>query len=158
MTIVSPTKGTFTEILDDLAELYDRAYIGSTMKLYKEVRPPKVFLQFLYSIDPEGFFVAEDHGNILGFISVHREWQTQEGETVTEIQDLVVDPAARSKDVGHKLLQRGMDFAREKGQARVGTWAGEKNLRARQVFSQEGFKQKYGWGKWVRLEKALRPT
>ena len=158
MIIANPTKEIFSDLQDELADLYDRAYEGPVMKLYKEVRPPKVFLQFLYSIDPEGFFVAEDKGNILGFVSVHREWQTTDGETVTEIQELAVDPGARSKDVGHQLLLRGLEFARDKGLQQVGTWVGEKNMRSRQILTQEGFRQKYGWGKWVRFAKTVRPA
>jgi GNAT superfamily N-acetyltransferase len=158
MTIANPTKEIFADLLDDLADLYDRSYDGPILKLYKEVRPPKVFLQFLYSIDPEGFFVAEDRGTILGFISVHREWQTNDRDTVTEIQELAVDPGARSRDVGDQLLKRGLEFARDKGLARVGTWVGERNLRLRQVLTQHGFRQKYGWGKWVRLERNIRPA
>ena len=158
MIIANPTKDVFADLLDELADLYDRSYDGPVMKLYKEVRPPKVFLQFLYSIDPEGFFVAEDRGNILGFIAVHREWQTTDGDMVTEIHELAVDPGARSKDVGHQLIRKGLEFARDKGLARVGSWAGEKNMRSRQVFIQEGFRQKYSWGKWVRFEKPVRPA
>lgn len=156
MTIVNPTKEIFADLLNELAELYDRAYDTPTLKLYKEVRPPKVLLQFLYSIDPEGLFVAEDKGRILGFISVHREWQSTDGDMVTEIQELVADPWARSKDVGHKLLLKGLEFARDKGLARAGTWVGEQNHRLLQVFAQEGFRRKYAWGKWVRLERHVR--
>ena len=158
MTVANPTKEIFAELLNELADLYESAYEGPIMKLYKEVRPPKVYLQFLYSIDPEGFFVAEDRGQMLGFVAVHREWQTTDGDVVTEIQELAVDPAARSKDVGHQLLLRGLEFARDKGLARVGTWVGEKNMRLRQVLIQEAFRQKYSWGKWVRFEKPVRPA
>lgn len=158
MTIVNPTKEVFADLLDDLANLYDRAYEGPLLKLYKEVRPPKVFLQFLYSIDTGGFFVAEDGGNILGFISVHREWQSTDGDIVTEIQELAVDPGARSKDVGHQLLLRALEFARDRGLPRVGTWVGERNHRLLQLFAQAGFRHKYAWGKWVRLEKSIRPA
>ncbi len=158
MIIANPTKSVFADLLDGLADLYDRSYEGPVMKLYKEVRPPKVFLQFLYSIDPEGFSVAEDHGNILGFIAVHREWQTTDGDMVTEIHELAVDPNARSKDVGRQLIQKGLEFARDKGLARVGIWVGEKNMRSRQILLQEGFHQKYSWGKWVRFEKTVRPA
>jgi|GEM_PF-4348565 len=158
MTIANPTKEVFADLLEELAELYDRAYDGAVMKLYKEVRPPKVFLQFLHSIDPEGFFVVEDRGEILGLISIHREWRTTDGDMVTEIQELAVDPGARSKDVGHHILLRGLEFARDKGLPRVGTWVGEKNLRSRQILTQAGFRQKYSWGKWVRFEKTIRPA
>ena len=158
MTIANPTKEIFAELLSELANLYEKAYEGPMLKLYKEVRPPKVFLQFLYSIDPEGFFVAEDKGEILGFVSVHREWQTTDGDVVTEIQELAVDPEAKSKDVGHKLLLRALEFTRDRGLPHVGTWVGEKNHRLLQLFAQEGFRRKYAWGKWVRQEKSVRPA
>jgi GNAT superfamily N-acetyltransferase len=158
MTIANPTKEVFADLLEELANLYERAYEGPILKLYKEVKPPKVFLQFLFALDPEGLFVAEDKGEILGFVAVQREWQTTDGDMVTEIHELAVDPGPRSKDVGHQLLLRALEFASDAGLARVGIWVGEKNMRTRQIFAQEGFRQKYSWGKWVRLEKILRPA
>jgi amino-acid N-acetyltransferase len=60
------------------------------------------------------FWVAEDDGEIIGCGALHVMW-----EDLAEIRTVAVDPAFRGRKIGHQLVNRLIDQARELGVARV---------------------------------------
>ena len=65
--------------------------------------------------DIQEFWVAEDaEAAILGCGALHVMW-----EDLAEVRTLAVDPAARGRGVGHHLVQRLLDTARELDVRRV---------------------------------------
>lgn len=60
------------------------------------------------------FWVAEEAGKIIGCGALHVMW-----EDLAEIRTVAVDPAFRGRKIGHQLVSRLIDQARELGVARV---------------------------------------
>ncbi|HEV2571870.1 MAG TPA: GNAT family N-acetyltransferase [Beijerinckiaceae bacterium] len=68
---------------------------------------PPNFQLFSLKDDPEGLWVAEDDGNILGFA-----WSWVCGD-VWFLAQLFVDPAQQGRGIGNALLERTMEHARK---------------------------------------------
>lgn len=64
--------------------------------------------------DVQEFHVAEIDGVVVGCGALHVMW-----EDLAEVRTLAVDPARRGQGVGHALLGRLLDTARELGVQRV---------------------------------------
>jgi amino-acid N-acetyltransferase len=60
------------------------------------------------------FWVAEDAGRIVGCGALHVMW-----EDLAEIRTVAVDPASRGRKIGHQIVNRLIEQARELGVARV---------------------------------------
>jgi amino-acid N-acetyltransferase len=60
------------------------------------------------------FWVAEDEKKIIGCGALHVMW-----EDLAEIRTVAVDPAFRGRKIGHQIVSRLIDQARELGVARV---------------------------------------
>lgn len=72
---------------------------------------PPAFQLFSLKDDPDGLWVAEDGGDILGFA-----WSWVCGD-VWFLAQLFVDPAQQGQGIGNKLLERTMEHARKSGAA-----------------------------------------
>jgi amino-acid N-acetyltransferase len=64
--------------------------------------------------DVQEFLVAETDGRVVGCGALHVMW-----EDLAEVRTLAVDPAARGTGVGHLLLDRLVDRARDLGVRKV---------------------------------------
>ena len=64
--------------------------------------------------DVQEFWVAEVDGVIAGCGALHVMW-----EDLAEVRTLAVDPALRGQGIGHRLLERLLDTARELGVDKV---------------------------------------
>lgn len=64
--------------------------------------------------DVQDFWVAELDGEVVGCGAVHVMW-----EDLAEVRTVAVDAATRGKGVGHLLLERLVETARELGVRRV---------------------------------------
>jgi amino-acid N-acetyltransferase len=62
----------------------------------------------------QDFWVAEDDRKIVGCGALHVMW-----EDLAEIRTVAVDPACRGRKIGHQIVNRLIDQARELGVARV---------------------------------------
>ena len=58
-----------------------------------------------------GVFVAEENGEILGYISTRLDHETGKGR----IPNLAVDKEARGKGVGRRLIEHATDYLRQQG-------------------------------------------
>lgn len=72
---------------------------------------PPNFQLFSLKDDPEGLWIAEDDGNILGFA-----WSWVCGD-VWFLAQLFVDPAQQGRGIGNTLLERTMEHAHKSGAA-----------------------------------------
>jgi ribosomal protein S18 acetylase RimI-like enzyme len=61
--------------------------------------------------NPEGVFVAEHQGTILGYISTRIDRESGKGR----IPNLAVDRAARGHGVGRALIEHALQYMREQG-------------------------------------------
>ncbi|MEM7016864.1 MAG: GNAT family N-acetyltransferase [Pseudomonadota bacterium] len=85
--------------------------------------------------------VADEEGDILGMASVTFNLAMRYGGEYCQLEELIVDPRARGKNVGGLLVQATLDHARQRGCAEYGLYlveTTEKNW---------PFYQKYGMEK-----------
>ena len=60
------------------------------------------------------FWVAEENGQVYGCGALHVMW-----EDLAEIRTVAVDPSRRGQKIGHRIVERLLDVARELGVSRV---------------------------------------
>jgi amino-acid N-acetyltransferase len=68
----------------------------------------------LYESVQEFWVAVDDHGRVLGCGALHVMW-----EDLAEIRTVAVDPASRGQKIGHRIVERLLEVARELGVARV---------------------------------------
>jgi len=68
----------------------------------------------LYESVQEFWVAVDDGGAVLGCGALHVMW-----EDLAEIRTVAVDPACRGRKIGHKIVSRLLDVARDLGIARV---------------------------------------
>ena len=68
----------------------------------------------LYESVQEFWVAADGHGAVLGCGALHVMW-----EDLAEIRTVAVDPRHRGRKIGHQIVDRLLDAARELGVARV---------------------------------------
>jgi len=93
-------------VVASINDLTERHGFGSMAT----VRPPN-FQLFSLKDDPDGLWVAEDSGDILGFA-----WSWVCGD-VWFLAQLFVDPAQQGRGVGNELLKLTLEHARKSGAA-----------------------------------------
>jgi ribosomal protein S18 acetylase RimI-like enzyme len=62
---------------------------------------------------PDGVFVAEEEGKVLGYISTRLDREAGKGR----IPNLAVDKAAQGSGIGRKLIEHALDYFRREGMA-----------------------------------------
>ena len=87
--------------------------------------------------DPDGFFIAERDGAMVGFhwTKVHR---TEDGG-LGEVYVVGVDPAAHGGGIGRSLTLAGLGYLRERGLGQVMLYADEDNVPAIGMYQDLGF-------------------
>jgi amino-acid N-acetyltransferase len=68
----------------------------------------------LYESVQEFWVAVDDDGKVLGCGALHVMW-----EDLAEIRTVAVDPSSRGQKIGHKIVSRLLDIARELGIRRV---------------------------------------
>jgi GNAT superfamily N-acetyltransferase len=99
-------------------------------------------------------FVAEDNGKAVGFAAVFGRVKyptPDDSYDYAFISDLVVREPYRGKGLGHMLLSRAEEYARELGISRLQLEVTYDNNKARKLYSSFGFENDS-----MRLEKKLQ--
>ncbi len=63
--------------------------------------------------NPEGVFVAEETGKVLGYISTRLDREAKKGR----IPNLAVDKAAQGRGIGRTLIEYALEYFRREGMA-----------------------------------------
>ncbi|MEI6036441.1 MAG: GNAT family N-acetyltransferase [Planctomycetota bacterium] len=63
--------------------------------------------------NPDGVFVAEEEGKVLGYISTRIDGEAGKGR----IPNLAVDKIAQGRGVGRQLIEHALDYFRHEGMA-----------------------------------------
>ncbi len=92
-----------------------------------------LFLMNLYDLYPEGFFVAEKNGVVMGYVI-----SRQEGSS-GHVLAIAVDPRARGTGIGTALMQRVMDLFLSLGLTDVWLEVRLSNLNAIKFYKDLGF-------------------
>ncbi len=139
------------EDLQHLPHILMEAYQGLEEYGEESVEKARKYIEDLYEEDPECFFVAEEDGEIVGFIFCNRFWYSKfEHSRVGEIHEIVVLPSHRHGGIGKMLIERAME---ELKPVKVELWVGEGNEKAIEFYEKLGFKRMEKAGKWIRMVK-----
>jgi ribosomal protein S18 acetylase RimI-like enzyme len=83
--------------------------------------------------------VADVDGDVLGFLAVHVIPRFEHDDRIVRIVALVVDPAARERGVGHRLMDEAERIGEEVGAAFVEVTAGHHRPEARRLYESLGY-------------------
>jgi ribosomal protein S18 acetylase RimI-like enzyme len=83
--------------------------------------------------------VAEDAGEILGFVAVHVMPRFEHDDTIGRVLALVVDAGARGRGVGHDLMAAADEIARQAGAAFIEVTAAHHRPEARHLYESLGY-------------------
>ena len=88
-------------------------------------------------------YVAEHEGDVVGYVYAGIEpisWKELRDECGF-IHDVVVDQRGRRSGTATALIDKAIEWMRERGMPRVMLWTAEKNAGAQQLFSRLGFRR-----------------
>jgi GNAT superfamily N-acetyltransferase len=83
--------------------------------------------------------VADLGGEVLGFLAVHVIPRFEHDDRIVRIVALVVEPAARERGVGHRLMAEAERIGTEVGAAFVEVTAGHHRPEARRLYESLGY-------------------
>ncbi|HEX2334565.1 MAG TPA: helix-turn-helix domain-containing GNAT family N-acetyltransferase [Burkholderiales bacterium] len=93
---------------------------------------------FLDNLDPsrERCWIAEIDGEPVGSVFV-----VKQSRTVAKLRLLIVEPKARGRGLGRRLVEECMAFARAKGYRKLVLWTQSNLAAAREIYAKTGFKR-----------------
>ena len=104
------------------------------------------YARFLFGQLAKGdavIFVAERHGNVIGYVYAGiepRSWMELR-DVAGFIHDVVVEPAARSAGIGARLVEAAAEWLVAHGAPRVMLWTADRNRGAQRLFERLGFRR-----------------
>jgi ribosomal protein S18 acetylase RimI-like enzyme len=144
------------EDLKDLAEIYLEGYRGLEEYSYTHPEDVKAYMDWLWRRDPHGILVAKAEGRKVGFVAGDSRWfSKRSGKRVGAVHELVVLPEFRGMGIGRSLMERVMDYFREKGLDTVELWVGDENFRAIEFYKKMGFREADRYNYWIRMVRSL---
>ncbi|WP_448583355.1 N-acetyltransferase family protein [Thermocrinis sp.] len=146
-----------SEDIEELARIYLEGYKGLEEYAYTHMEDVIAYLNWLFRRDVAGIFVAVADGKKIGFIASDGNWYSKrEGKVVGAIHELVVLPEYRGLGVGKKLLDRAIQYFKERGLDTVELWVGDENVSALEFYKKYGFKEKDRFNYWVRMTRSIK--
>jgi GNAT superfamily N-acetyltransferase len=83
--------------------------------------------------------VARDNGHVIAMVNVLYTVSTALGARVGLLEDMIVSSTGRGSGVGGKLLERAIEFAKEKGCQRITLLTDHDNEGAHRFYQKHGF-------------------
>ena len=97
----------------------------------------EIVAQFMRTFAParERCWVAEMNGEKVGCVFV-----VKETKTVAKLRLLLVEPHARGRGIGLRLVRKCIEFARQAGYRKLRLWTNSVLASARRIYEATGFK------------------
>lgn len=98
----------------------------------------RITAEFIENFDPkrERCWIAEMNGEPVGSVFV-----VKDTKTTAKLRLLIVDPKARGRGLGKRLVEECIRFAREKGYRRLALWTQSNLAAARGIYRAAGFRK-----------------
>ena len=123
-----------TEDLEDIKEILSE-YPSPTGRVWSEEMVEEMMSDALKA-QPDGVFVAEIDGKVVGFtIVMYRDWLN-----IAYLDYIQVKTNQIDKGIGHRLMEKCINWAREKDARIIYTETGKNNERAIKFYQRHGFK------------------
>lgn len=87
-----------------------------------------------YDSKQERIWIAEENGEKVGSVMI-----VDGGDKVAKLRLFLVEPEARGKGIGKKLLEECIDFSKRNGYKTIKLWTQSNLLAARHLYSKYGF-------------------
>mgnify|MGYP001040348472 CR=1 FL=1 len=130
-------------VTKSLIKIKIRRYKPGDMPQVREIESPSLkfitpvsLLSRFYEIIPEGFLVAEIHGNIAGYIIGNMQ-----NETEGHILAIAVDPKHRKQGIGTALIKAICKMLKKQGANKVRVELKLYNTGAKEFYSNMGFEE-----------------
>ncbi len=144
------------EELDQLVHIYLEGYRGLEEYSYTHIDDVRSYMRWLWKRDPEGIFVARVGGKPVGFVAGDSNWfSRRESRKVGAIHEIVVLPEYQGMGIGHALMEKVLNYFKEKGLDRAELWVGDENYKAIEFYHRLGFREKGQYNYWIRMVKEL---
>jgi GNAT superfamily N-acetyltransferase len=130
--------------------------IGSYQRFYEvedvdEERNRAFFRRFLAPSEDGLLIGARAEGRLLGFACLYWHFSSTLAAETVLMNDLYVEPEARGKGVGRKLIEASREVARERGAAHLEWATAPDNHTAQRLYDSTGAKR----SEWVEYELEL---
>ena len=123
-----------TEDLEGIKEILSE-YPSPTGRVWSENMVKEMISDALKE-QPDGVFVVTMNGKVVGFsIVMHRDWLN-----IAYLDYIQVRTDQMDKGVGHRLMEKCVDWAREKSARIIYTETGRNNEGAIRFYQRHGFK------------------
>lgn len=112
--------------------------LGQTAGGAMDARAPQTF-DLLLSEERGQVLVADDGDTVLGLASVSYNLAMRYGGEYCQLEELIVDPVARGKNVGGLLIEAMLERARDRGCSDCGLYLVESTERNQPFYEKYGF-------------------
>lgn len=147
---------TNADHIHKLVKVYMVGYRDLQEYAYTNEDDVSAYIQWLFRRDVAGIFVAKSEGTIVGFVASDGNWYSKrEGKVVGAIHELVVLPDYRNLGVGKSLINKALEYFKERGIDTVELWVGDENLQAINFYKKLGFTEKDRFSYWIRMTKNI---
>ena len=87
--------------------------------------------------------VAEEDGEVIGFVSLHVQWLLHHCGPVAELQELIVSSSHRGKGLGVKLLEDMREEARRRGCLQIELCCNRMREASNAFYGRHGFQKSH---------------
>ncbi|MCS6998336.1 MAG: GNAT family N-acetyltransferase [Aquificaceae bacterium] len=142
--------------IKELLEVYLQGYKGLEEYSYTHPEDAQAYLNWLFRRDVAGIWLAEEEGRVVGFLASDGNWfSKREGKVVGAIHELVVLPEYRRRGIGKALVEKALEYFKDRNLDRAELWVGDENRAAFDFYRKLGFEERDRFNYWVRMTKSL---
>ena len=142
--------------IDEVAKLYLKSYKNLEEYSYTHEEDVKVYINWLLRRDLAGLFVVKDGDKIVGFMAIDGNWYSKKyNKVVGAIHEIFVDPDYFGKGIGSILMEKAIEYFKQRNLELIELWVGDKNEKAMKFYEKFGFRKDGQYNFWIRMVKDI---